>query len=469
MPITRYLTNLIIAVVLFFQAANPFLLESRSSELQISQKILFSLYFFILSSKITNKYNDALSIISFLTEFWIALNFFFDFILFRIISILFFVVYLYSLHLFKSTELPKTTGPYQVGYRDFYLNKGEKLIPTAIFYPTTEKTMDIPWLTENEYISTLVDASFHIKLGFILNLIIKTAFSFIGSIMLGVNINSKIIKADNYPVIIFSHGLGGNRHAYSVFIKELASQGNIVFCTEHKEKIIIVENVKNIEAVMNEIKSKRWVQLKERRDIISLCLDFIYDNKKIDNIFGEKVNLDYNKLTIMGHSFGGITAIYSCFKESERIRGGAMVLDPYIFPLSDEYLEKKWKLPFISISTESFNKAISYGQNNLKLAKLFDNNENKNQAMNLNYMTSSHLHQCDFVYFFPNAMKFLGFISKHGNPHEIIIYNQKLIEYFHKDVIYGEKDSAVVLDKINNLKYNGEKIGRKRVLQNEKQ
>lgn len=469
MPISRSLTNLIIAFVLFFQTTIPFIFENSSSQFQIFQKILFSLYFFILSSKITNKYNDALSIISFLTEFWVALNFFFDFILFRIFSTIFLVIYLYSIHLFKSTELPETKGPYQVGYRDFYLNKGEKLIPTAIFYPTTEKTIDIPWLTENEYISTLVDVSFHMKFGFILNLTIKTAFSFIGSIMLRVNINSKIIKAEKYPVIIFSHGLGGNRHAYSVFVKELASQGNIVFCTEHKEKIIIVENVKSIEEVADEIKSIRWVQLKERRDIISLCLDCIYDNKKIDKIFEEKINLDYNKLTIMGHSFGGITAIYSCFKENERIRGGAIVLDPYVFPLSDEYLEKKWKLPFVSISTETFNKAISYGHNNIKLAKLFDNNENKNQGMNLNYLTSSHLHQCDFVYFFPNAMKFLGFISKDGNPHEIIVFIQKLIEYFHKDVIYGEKDSTAVLDKINNLEYNGEKIGRKRIVQNERE
>lgn len=42
---------------------------------------------------------------------------------------------------------------------------------------------------------------------------------------------------DKFPVIIISPGLATHRNAYTLFAKELASKGYIVFSMSHKEEI----------------------------------------------------------------------------------------------------------------------------------------------------------------------------------------------------------------------------------------
>jgi platelet-activating factor acetylhydrolase len=43
------------------------------------------------------------------------------------------------------------------------------------------------------------------------------------------------VHNNGLPVVIFSHGLGGNRSAYTITCSELASQGYVVFAIEHAD------------------------------------------------------------------------------------------------------------------------------------------------------------------------------------------------------------------------------------------
>lgn len=45
------------------------------------------------------------------------------------------------------------------------------------------------------------------------------------------------IKMDKFPVVIISHSLAAHCNAYTLFAKELASKGYIVFSMEHIEEI----------------------------------------------------------------------------------------------------------------------------------------------------------------------------------------------------------------------------------------
>lgn len=48
---------------------------------------------------------------------------------------------------------------------------------------------------------------------------------------------SKEKKMNKFPVVLISHGIAGHCNAYTLFAKELASKGYIVFSMEHKEEI----------------------------------------------------------------------------------------------------------------------------------------------------------------------------------------------------------------------------------------
>lgn len=65
-------------------------------------------------------------------------------------------------------------------------------------------------------------------------------------------------------------------------------------------------------------------------------MDFICEKKNINKIFNKEVKIDYEKLSIMGHSFGGTTALYATYLDN-RIKGVCVSYDPCIFGMYDKY------------------------------------------------------------------------------------------------------------------------------------
>ena len=50
------------------------------------------------------------------------------------------------------------------------------------------------------------------------------------------------LEGQSLPCVVFSHGLGGNRLIYSTYCCELASQGCLVACVEHRYDLNIVKS-----------------------------------------------------------------------------------------------------------------------------------------------------------------------------------------------------------------------------------
>eukprot|EP00331_Platyophrya_macrostoma_P031645 CAMPEP_0176457974 /NCGR_PEP_ID=MMETSP0127-20121128/32295_1 /TAXON_ID=938130 /ORGANISM="Platyophrya macrostoma, Strain WH" /LENGTH=157 /DNA_ID=CAMNT_0017848411 /DNA_START=352 /DNA_END=821 /DNA_ORIENTATION=+ len=101
-------------------------------------------------------------------------------------------------------------------------------------------------------------------------------------------------QCDKLIPVILSHGLGGNRHAYSCIATQLASKGCFVITMDHFDEVKDI--LFNVHTKAPQFLEKRVQEVKK------------VGSGSIINLFGRKLDLDMSKLTVMGHSYGGVTS-----------------------------------------------------------------------------------------------------------------------------------------------------------------
>lgn len=413
-------------------------------------------YFIFLYQKMIRRVHDFPLIFSFLVEpGFFCLFFYSKSLSFLIYTLLTFLLYGFTVYLLQVYQMPNTTGIYLVGYKEIKIKELDRKI--AVFYPTDQKTNDINWLTDPDYLETLLDAAFHHNFSKIIKNILQFTLGFLGTIPLGVNKDARLAEDINsLNIMIFSHGLGGNRHSNSIYLKELASNGFVIFSLDHSEKIIILPQHQwgDVSKFAPMIKEIRGEQLEIRYQAVIKLLDFIYDEERVEKAIGKKIKVNYDKIMISGHSFGGVTAIYTSLRD-DRITGGVVCFDPYLFPMKDEYLTKQLRIPLIVICTESFDRSIRYAENHERIEKIFMNSSQKNKNLNFICKGSDHLHQCDMVFFFPVFMKTVGFINRNSDIIAIMEGNMKLMHWFAEEIIMKDGDKENIRGKIAERKFNG--------------
>lgn len=195
--------------------------------------------------------------------------------------------------------------------------------------------------------------------------------------------NQIIEESEKLPLIIFSHGIGGQRALYSVFCTQLASEGFVVAAIEHRDRsgmatFIVDDSSKPVEisyfpdnAKTQEEKKDfmklRNEQLEKRTKEVSAALDLL---EKLDstpediyncietesdlNMFKGRINTSYPLM--MGHSFGGAT-MANALKKEPRLKCG-VGLDVWFEPFLDDFFDsptEKDRKPTFLIFTEYFN------------------------------------------------------------------------------------------------------------------
>ena len=286
--------NFLILAIFFFQFIIALYSEPDASR-HIKVKLFSHCFYLIfIVQKISRKQIDFPFLFSFFVEpgffclMWVSKS-----TSLFIYTLITFLIYATLVYLFQVLDFPKPTGKYLVGYKDVFM---ENIGNVAVFYPSDQITTDIPWLTDRKYLATLLYSSFHTNFPKIIQEIFFFAFGFLQSIPLGVQKDSRLAQSvQTLDVMVFSHGLGGNRHGYSAFLKEMASYGFVIFASDHPEKIIILSrfNLKDLDKMIPTIKEVRGSQLERRRETISIILDFIYDEKKINELFQRNVSVNY--------------------------------------------------------------------------------------------------------------------------------------------------------------------------------
>lgn len=213
------------------------------------------------------------------------------------------------------------------------------------------------------------------------------------------------------PVVIFSHGLGGNADIYSKFCSDLASHGYIVIALEHEDgsgsfaydlknskKLFYIPPPAGMKYKRNNVVDFRKPFLQKRVEEIKGVIEFIRAHKKQQNTEHFKIcpELEHKLFTAMnleemyiaGHSFGGATAVSIVheFHNAEQKTAGditekeegqkddkkqengerkegatfknvfkaVVLLDLWPFPLSPNVEAEGINLPVISIHSEGF-------------------------------------------------------------------------------------------------------------------
>lgn len=230
---------------------------------------------------------------------------------------------------------PKLTGPLKIGTtlyawtdksRSTYFSNnkqdGRELL-TQIWYPS--EIINPTTLNVQPYASDVMDLW---KLGLKNSGYPEDNFVQLDSIKTYSLLNSPILKQQKpYPVIIFSHGYASLRSAYTAYYENLASHGYIVIGVAHTYYAMLTkfpdgriipadpmnsEQLNLIEDKDSKVQQNIWLQ---DTQFILDKLSFL--NNKADSLFYQNLNLEM--IGVVGHSFGGSTAI-QLGRNEERIK-----------------------------------------------------------------------------------------------------------------------------------------------------
>ncbi|CAP73518.1 uncharacterized protein PODANS_2_8850 [Podospora anserina S mat+] len=221
-------------------------------------------------------------------------------------------------------------------------------------------------------------------------------------------------SSSRWPTMIFSHGLGGNRNAYSHLAGSLASHGVVVICPEHRDQSAALTLIRDPQTPKKatplaylriphnqtpEIWAQRDSQLRIRLWELDMIFEAILAIDRNDNkVIASNLNtstpvsalfalhnkldiLDPGKVIFAGHSFGSSTMVqflksvfYSSHPALQSFEDGrlftprpgsaimsqinglnpAVLLDMWCFPLLSAASDKLYRLPLpcYSVSQE---------------------------------------------------------------------------------------------------------------------
>jgi len=314
----------------------------------------------------------------------------------------------------KDTFLLPPAGPYEVGFVDI-MTEGPPTESTymRLYYPTRQKHDLLPercpnWTNDNtkfgfiDFLHGLVKKwpswvnSMDIKIidvakrsDYLFSWAFNPVMSFGWNILANDHKIPVIHQAQpmkqRFPLVMFSHGLGCNRFAYSKICYDLCSEGFIVAAVEHREgsanfsryttagRFHEIEHRKLTGRESSEEEYKiRSGQILLRKDEVSRAFDLVLKiNSGYDvvnrleketgfdlRLFKDSIQLD--NCYMMGHSFGGGTALLAASNHNQF--KGVVALDPWLFPASK--IDFSVDIPVLMINTEHF-----IHESNIKKAK----------------------------------------------------------------------------------------------------
>ncbi|KAL9824745.1 platelet-activating factor acetylhydrolase 2, cytoplasmic isoform 1-T4 [Geothlypis trichas] len=345
--------------------------------------------------------------------------------------------------------LPPGQGPHRVGCTDVMVGHTRQGLFLRLFYPCLPRAgaAEPLWVPRPEYCGGLADVTLGRRW---CSALLGVA---IGSVRVPVSWNGPLKPCSRgYPLIIFSHGLGAFRTLYSSLCTELASWGFVVAALEHRDHSAATTYFCPAKAGTEEwipfqrvpqgqkefyFRNKQVHQRAQECVRVLRLLQSITRGRAAPTILPQgwdlsvlKDNLDLTKVAVMGHSFGGITAVLALVKEpSFRC---AVALDAWMFPL-ENLLYPEVPGPVLFINTEKFQTPESAA----KMRRLSSRNS---QSRIVTVLGTVHEDQTDFA-FLPKKLFSLIF-GRRGTlePHRALaITSRAALAFLHRHLELQEQ------------------------------
>ncbi|KAG7109887.1 1-alkyl-2-acetylglycerophosphocholine esterase like protein [Verticillium longisporum] len=154
-----------------------------------------------------------------------------------------------------------------------------------------------------------------------------------------------IADKEEFPLVVFSPGLGGTRFIYSAMARSLSSLGLIVLVLDHTYETAVVEFPDGSAVFSSDpelANSTVTLEGLHVRTADEIFLISQLSNKTLtDSLFGKfPGTFDPHRVVVSGHSFGGSTAAAAAHHDA-RVVGGLNFDSPILPPVDAEGFEGK--------------------------------------------------------------------------------------------------------------------------------
>ncbi|MFC0416927.1 carboxylic ester hydrolase [Cytobacillus solani] len=382
-------------------------------------------------------------------------------------SIVYIVVMVGLPLLFPIFSFEKPTGEYFIGTKSYHIiDKNRKEVRSSdkgkhrelmiqIWYPSKEANslQSEPYIEEVKAITAGIERALSFPAWTLSHLNLVKAHA---QKNLGISNDN-----NNFPILIFSHGMTGFRKQNTFQIEELVSHGYIVVGIDHvfdaaatvfpngKEVLLEPNNLSGFESLDQHMKI--WTE------DVSFVLDTLEEwNSDKDMGFFLNGKLNMEKIGMFGHSYGGAAAAQMLLKDS-RIKV-ALNMDGVLYgePIPTVGFSK----PYMQMNAEksidksifdaSLDAAISLSGRSRSSYESFwkesqerRENASKGKGFTMVISNTSHMSYTDFHLFSPLLCNKGEDIRK---VHKII--NELSLAFF--DEFLLEKGSGLILEKANN-------------------